>query len=180
MKKDKVYRAWCNIKQRCHNRQCPAFLNYGGRGIEMHREWRHSFEAFASAIGAPPSPSHSIERIDNDRGYEPGNVTWATRAEQSRNRRNTLPWFSIALIRFLARRGEQKKAIALAFGVDITTVERNTRDISARARWCKRGHAFTADNRSGGRRCRVCANARALGYYHANARAGLEAKGGSK
>jgi hypothetical protein len=74
--------------QRCHNPNYPQWKDYGGRGIEVCNEWRNSFEAFFRYIGPRPSPNHTIDRIENNRGYEPGNVRWATRKEQNRNSRN--------------------------------------------------------------------------------------------
>ncbi len=79
-----LYRCYINILARCRNENHPRYADYGGRGILCHFE---SFEAFAREVGLRPSSGHSIDRIDNERGYEPGNVRWATDAEQSRNRR---------------------------------------------------------------------------------------------
>lgn len=82
---DKVYRAWQSIKQRVFNPNVRNYHRYGGRGISMYPLWAEDFEAFRAAVGSPPSPSHSLDRIDNDGNYEPGNVRWATASEQRTN-----------------------------------------------------------------------------------------------
>jgi hypothetical protein len=82
------YKIWVGIKVRCYNKAAKAFPDYGGRGIVMSDEWRDDYAAFLAAVGPRPSPQHTIDRIDNDRGYEPGNVRWATRTDQSRNARS--------------------------------------------------------------------------------------------
>lgn len=79
---------WCSMKQRAQTGSSHAAKDYIGRGIGMHEEWANSFEAFLAYVGPRPSPRHSIDRIDNDKGYEPGNIRWATQSQQNRNRRN--------------------------------------------------------------------------------------------
>lgn len=84
-----LYVRWVNIKQRCHNPNHPRFPDYGGRGILLHPAW-HDFTQFWLDLGHPPGENwaeYSIDRIDVNRGYEPGNVRWATRAEQEANKR---------------------------------------------------------------------------------------------
>lgn len=81
-----LYRTWAAMAERCHNPRSLAFKDYGARGIVVCDEWRRSFTAFYAFMGERPSPNHSIDRIENNRGYEPGNVRWATDAEQRRNR----------------------------------------------------------------------------------------------
>lgn len=72
---------------RCENPKVEMYPRYGGRGISVYARWRESFEAFLSDVGQRPSPKHSLDRFpDNNGNYEPGNVRWATVAEQSRNR----------------------------------------------------------------------------------------------
>lgn len=87
MRQSSEYAIWNGIKACCENPKNPAFARYGGRGIVMHPAWSDSFEAFYAAVGPRPSIDHSIDRVDNALGYEPGNVRWATRSEQARNSR---------------------------------------------------------------------------------------------
>lgn len=84
------YRAWSGMIDRCERPSFSQFANYGGRGITVCAEWRHDFAAFLAHVGPRPSDKHSIDRIDNARGYEPGNVRWATRTEQNRNKRSNV------------------------------------------------------------------------------------------
>lgn len=81
------YNAWCGIKMRCLNPNNDRFADYGGRGISVCDRWRNSFEAFYADMGPRPSPKHSIDRIDVDGNYEPGNVRWADGSTQTKNRR---------------------------------------------------------------------------------------------
>lgn len=81
------YTAWRDLKKRCLNPLDGDYPNYGGRGIRVCDEWVNSFEAFYEHIGPKPSPDMSVDRIDNDGNYEPGNVRWATATEQRHNQR---------------------------------------------------------------------------------------------
>lgn len=76
------------MKQRCLNPNNNQFHNYGARGITVCDRWLDSFENFYNDMGEPPTSSHSLDRIDNDRGYSPDNCRWATPSEQTYNRRD--------------------------------------------------------------------------------------------
>lgn len=81
------YRAWAAMIERCENPRCRYYKNYGARGITVHHDFRVSFMTFFEHVGPRPSPKHSLDRRNNSKGYEPGNLRWATRAEQNTNRR---------------------------------------------------------------------------------------------
>jgi hypothetical protein len=90
MARSPLYVLWRNILERCHNPRHPYYSYYGARGIRVADEWRADFVTFADHIGLRPSPTHTLDRIDNARGYAPGNVRWATQAEQLRNTRRNI------------------------------------------------------------------------------------------
>lgn len=88
MKHTRIYKTWLGMRQRCSNPNNIGYQDYGGRGITVCPEWER-FEQFFQDMGHPPSPQHSLDRIDNDKGYSSDNCQWADRKQQMRNRRNT-------------------------------------------------------------------------------------------
>jgi hypothetical protein len=82
------YASWCSMKDRCNNPNNDDYAHYGGRGIRICDRWNDSFEAFIADIGHKPFPRATVDRIQVNGNYEPGNCRWATQAEQTRNKRN--------------------------------------------------------------------------------------------
>lgn len=80
-------RSWTDMIQRCTNPKRSKFAIYGGRGISVCAQWRESFDAFLADVGPRPGRGFSLDRIDVNGNYEPGNVRWSSNTEQSRNRR---------------------------------------------------------------------------------------------
>lgn len=83
------YNAWMNMRQRCENPNFIGYSRYGGRGISVCDRWSY-FANFIEDMGPKPSPRHTLDRTDTNGNYEPSNCRWATRKEQSANRRNTM------------------------------------------------------------------------------------------
>ena len=84
------YKSWSHMKYRCLSELCPAYADYGGRGLTIHQEWIDSFKSFYKHIGKKPEGDYSVGRINNNIGYHPGNVRWENRMQQSRNRRSNV------------------------------------------------------------------------------------------
>lgn len=81
-----MYGAWATMKNRCSNPKHPDYPLYGARGIRVCPRWRKSFTTFLSDMGERPK-GLTLDRIDNEENYEPGNCRWATHSEQMSNRR---------------------------------------------------------------------------------------------
>lgn len=155
---------WQRMLHRCSDPKNPSWQRYGGRGIAVCERWKEKFLDFFADMGSRPSPAHSLDRINNEGNYEPGNCRWALPKEQSRNTRTN--------------------RIVEAFGLRMTMVEwsehvgMNRRTLQARLNRmspeealtapvikgerpeCCRGHLLSGDNlytsSKGRRRCREC------------------------
>lgn len=83
------YTAWKNMKARCYNEKSASYLRYGGRGIKVCSRWLESFEAFLTDLGKRPKGT-SLDRIDSNDHYRPGNCRWASAKTQANNRKKAL------------------------------------------------------------------------------------------
>lgn len=157
------------MRLRCSNQNRADYHRYGGRGIGVCHEWKQSFESFLAHVGPAPSPQHSIDRIDNDGNYEPGNVRWATTSQQSRNRSTNVYVVT----------ADRETLILKDAAEGIGVTQQALRQRVTRCGWswaqavackgsarkekpaCRRGHDMTGDNvyvRPGdsGRACVIC------------------------
>jgi hypothetical protein len=92
-----TWRSWLSMMRRCYDPSHVGWENYGGRGIQVYEPW-HRFEAFVEAVGERPSQDYTLDRHPDPNGrYEPGNVRWATKIKQARNRRTTKRFNGVSL-----------------------------------------------------------------------------------
>lgn len=116
------YHAWRNAKDRCRNPRNQAYSNYGGRGIDFYAGW-DKFDDFWKDMGPTWAEGLTLDRIDNNKGYGPGNCRWATVVEQSLNRRTNrfvdTPWGILTVSEASRRSGI--KVTTLLYRLDRTT-----------------------------------------------------------
>lgn len=84
-RKSPTYLSWLAMRSRCHNPNSEKFARYGAVGVTVCEAWRDDFAAFLADMGERP-PGHTIDRLENSKGYEPGNCRWATAKQQAGNR----------------------------------------------------------------------------------------------
>lgn len=162
------YNRWAGMVQRCEDKNHASYPRYGGRGISVCPAWRDSYVVFLSDVGCAPSADHSIERIDNNGNYEPGNVRWATRIEQGRNKRNNrtllldgrrVTQAELAEISGLSQ-GTVQRRMDLGWSAERIISQPAALGSGGRVKThCPRGHPYDAENTyvyRGKRHCRRC------------------------
>ena len=116
-----LYRTWSGILNRCYNQNSDDFQNYGGRGIVVCERWLNSFENFYRDMGEKPTPSHQIDRKNNDGPYSPENCHWVIGKINQQNKRTSLKWHLDGKVY-----GSLSDARA-STGLSVKTVERKAR-----------------------------------------------------
>lgn len=134
LSRNPVYQVWASMIKRCTNPNSKYYSYYGGRGIIVCERWRKSFSDFFDDMGPRPSPKHSIDRINNDGNYEPENCRWATRREQSLNKRNN---------RLLECRGQKRTLFEWA---EIAGINPMTISCRLKHDWSTEAAIFTPPN----------------------------------
>lgn len=136
LSKHRLYRIWKNMRQRCLNSNLPRYEDYGGRGISICDEWLDDFKSFYDwAMSNGYRDDLSIDRIDNERGYEPGNCRWATDAEQTQNtRRNVI--LSMLMADAIRRDPRSGSEIARDLNISVSAVNK----VRSGKAWRKNDH----------------------------------------
>jgi len=126
------HRAWISMRRRCYLETNKHYSHYGGRGIKVCDEWLDNFPAFYAYMGDRPTLGHSIDRINVDGNYEPGNVRWATQAEQVQNTTR----LGLAGFRGIKSQANKWSAQIMVEGIQVALYGFNTKEEAANAYDC--------------------------------------------
>ena len=127
-----LYSAWKNMIYRCTDVKRNRWQYYGGRGVTVCDRWLNDYDAFCDDVGPHPGKGMSLDRYPNkDGNYEPGNVRWATAAQQNRNsHRAKLTADMITAAKAMRRIGYTYQSIADMMGVNVTSAHRAINELT--------------------------------------------------
>lgn len=157
------YRIWSGMVNRCTNPNNSNYFRYGGRGIGVSTRWRQ-YENFLADMGRAPTVRHSLDRIDGNGSYVPGNVRWATPQEQQRNRQDRRPLTIDGVTQLLCEWAEQSGTPIQRIWDRLKVGWLPARAVfaaksSLHPEYCKRGHLLSGANvrmEGRSRRCVTC------------------------
>lgn len=152
MHKTPEHLAWAHMKDRCRNPNSQRYDRYGGRGIKVCRRWQESFLAFYEDMGPRPSPRHSLERLDNDGDYEPGNVIWALPEAQNSNKSTNHiiehDGLSLTLTQWSKRLGIHKRTLLYRLQSGWTVIDALTTPVESRTWVSSAGNRLSKETKT--------------------------------
>jgi hypothetical protein len=126
-KRNRYYRIWRNIKTRCFNPNSKDYNRYGGRGVTICEKWvddSRNFIDYIQSLRGGNDPQLTLDRIDSDKNYEPGNLRWASPALQARNRQNTISPETVRILeQHIAMGKYTNQQLADMFNISISSLK---------------------------------------------------------
>lgn len=169
--KNKAYKSWSKIKERCFDTNCPDYKDYGGVGITLSENFRKDFMAFYKEVGDPPNTEKrwSIDRIDNAKGYVEGNLRWADDFQQARNRgKNVNNTSGMTGVRWDDKTPHNSNSVSLYATAQWNTVENGKSKFRKKCFSVKKYGLLPAFAMACAHREQVILELNALGYGYAN------------
>ena len=170
----KTYGAWRRMRMRCYLPTATGYELYGGRGITVCERWREAFSNFLADMGECPV-GLELDRIDSNGNYEPGNCRWATRQQQSDNRRITR-WITVGNETKTIRQWADKFSLTYQLVLARLRAGETPEQALSRPAWikggdkCRNGHTYTPETtlikRTGYRTCVICERRAGRDYYY--------------